>query len=67
MNFGIESVFSKDPGSTFSESLGPLYEVCPQDLSQNCLSVICDVPKGSLLGPFFFLIKEMIYLKCETC
>ena len=32
MNFGIESAFSKGPGSAFSEGVasgpGPLYKVC---------------------------------------
>ena len=30
--------------------------IVSQDISQNCLDIICGVPQGSILGPFLFLI-----------
>ena len=30
--------------------------ISSQDIPENCLDVICDVPQGSILGPLLFLI-----------
>ena len=51
MNFGIGSAFSKGPGSTFSEGLGPgpgpgpLYKVCLLKLLSEFLFSLKKVPE----------------------